>query len=471
MKIICFVLAFFVSMPAFTQTDFKGDWRGKIAAFNLTIVFHIAESNGTFTATMDSPDQGVNGIPASAVKVTGNDIQISFATIGAEFKGSYSASEQTITGKWSQGGGAYDVALGRNAAPAAKEKPQTPKPPFPYNTKEVAYDKADGSAHLEGTLSYPLSGTGFPAVILVTGSGQQDRDETIMGHKPFAVLADHLTKMGFAVLRVDDRGVGKSTGDVRNATSADFAADVNSGIDFLKKNKIVDANRIGIIGHSEGGLIAALVAAERKDIAFMVLLAGPGIPGATLLAEQGKETLLKSGLPEKAVEAYLPFYKAVIALSAAGTDSSSFAVKLRGLFNDWKQKTDPLLVQHMGFVDDASTDGILENLLDGFSGKWMQYFLATDPAPYLKKTNAKVLALNGEKDIQVLAASNTAGIRKALEGSKSPLFEVKVLPGLNHLFQRCTLCTIPEYGSLEETINAAALEAVGSWLQKNVLQR
>jgi pimeloyl-ACP methyl ester carboxylesterase len=452
------------------QADLAGSWKGKIAAFDLTLVFNITEKDKKLKATMDSPDQGSKDIPCDQVVVNGDAIMISVSIIGGNFTGTLSADKKTIEGKWNQGGGSFDLILGRDGIPEAKAKPQTPKPPFGYRAEEVEYDNSGKTVHLAGTLTYPSGGTNFPAAILISGSGQQDRDETLMGHKPFAVIADRLTKLGFAVLRVDDRGMGKSTGETSKATSADFAKDVITSINYLKSRKDIDPGKIGLIGHSEGGLIAAIVAAERNDISFMVLLAGPGIKGADLLEEQGEKVILASGLSTEAVAAYKPLYRKLIDLSASGIDSAGFAIKARQEFHAWKSKTDPSMVKQVGFTDMANTEAILENLIQSFTAPWMQFFLASDAAPLLEKTSAKVLALNGEKDIQVTPGTNTEGIRKALQKSRSPKYEVRVLPGLNHLFQNCTLCTISEYGMLDETFSETALSEITGWLQKNVLQ-
>lgn len=451
--------------------DITGDWKGKIAAFDLTVVFHISSKEGKLNATMDSPDQGANGIPCDQVAVSGKTITISVSAIGGNYIGTISADGKLIKGKWNQGGGSFDLDLGKNGMPAVKEKPQTPLPPFGYETEEVGFDSENRTVHLAGTLSYPRGGGKFPALVLISGSGQQDRDETIMGHKPFAVIADRLTKLGFAVLRVDDRGKGKSTGEVEKASSADFARDVARSIAFLKGRKEIDTTRVGLLGHSEGGLIAAVLAAEREDINFIVLMAGPGIRGADLLVEQAEQILLQAGVSAEAVKNYLPFYRRMVELSAAGGDSAAMATTIRTEFHAWKAKSNQDLLKQVGFADITSSEALLMSLIGTFTTPWMQYFLASDAGALLERTNAKVLALNGEKDVQVLPASNTAGLKKALGKSRSPLYEVKILPGLNHLFQQCRSCTITEYGSLEETISETALAEISGWLQQNTLRR
>lgn len=471
MKLPLLIISLLSSAIVFAQqSDFVGTWRGKIAAFNLNIVFHISEKDGKLTGTLDSPDQGANGIPADQVVVKDNTISISISVIGANYNGILSADRQTIDGKFNQGGGSFELTVGKNRTPAAKEKPQTPVPPFSYQSEDVEYDNANKTVHLAGTLTYPSSGTKFPAAILISGSGQQDRDGSIMGHKPFAVIADRLTKAGFAVLRVDDRGVGKSTGEVDKSSSADFAKDVITSLEYLKNRKEIDPNKIGLIGHSEGGLIASVVGAERKDINFIILLAGPGIKGADLLAEQNEQIFLTSGLSKEGTAAYMSFFKKMIQLSVEENDSLMLAMKANKALSDWKKNTSLEYQKEFGLDSKQGTEAVLENLISSFSLDWMRYFLRSDASKFLEQTTAKVLALNGEKDIQVLPTSNTEGIKKSLQKSKSPSYEVVVLPGLNHLFQKCKHCSVAEYGMLDESFSEEAITQMINWLQKNVVQ-
>ncbi len=466
--VFCILAIFLVTTVSAQQSIFIGDWKGKL--MGITLVFHITEKDRQLSATMDSPDQGANGIRCDQVVIKDNSITISVSVIGGNYIGSISSDNKTITGKWSQGGGSFDLVLGKDAIPAEKAKPQTPQPPFNYKVEEVEYDNSDRSVHLGATLTYPSLGSKFPAAILISGSGQQDRDETIMGHKPFAVIADHLTKLGFAVLRVDDRGIGKSKGEVEKASSADFAKDVITSLEFLKKRPEIDINRIGLIGHSEGGIIASLVAAERTDINFLILLAGPGINGADLLAEQGEQILLREGVSEDAVKAYTPLYKQLIKLSLTETDLNKAQQTAIKEYNQWVSNVNPELLQQLGFTSREIGETIIRNLVKEFSSPWMNYFLKSNASVFIEQTNAKVLALNGENDVQVIATSNTNGIKKALSKSRSPSYEVKVLPGLNHLFQRCVKCNITEYGELDETFSVEALTEIEKWLKKNVLQ-
>lgn len=459
---------FIITKTAAQQSVFVGDWQGKL--MGLRLVFHITEKDGKLDATMDSPDQGANGIPCDQVKMNEDTVVINVSIIGGNYTGTLSADKKLLTGKWSQGGGSFDLVVGKDGLPPEKPKQQTPQPPFNYNVEEVEYDNADKSVHLGATLTFPSAGSKFPAAILISGSGQQDRDETIMGHKPFAVIADHLTRLGFAVLRVDDRGVGKSKGEVEKASSADFAGDVITGLEYLKKRTEIDVNRIGLIGHSEGGIIASVVAAERKDINFIIFLAAPGIKGAELLAEQGEQMLLKEGVSEATVKAYSPLYKKLISISINETDLAKAQQSAKKEYAAWQSTVKAGQLEELGFITEEIAEAIIDSLMKEFSATRMQYFLKTDPTVFIEQTTAKVFALYGENDIQVIPASNTEGIKKALSKSKSPVHKVKVMPGLNHLFQKCKKCSVAEYGELEETFSPEALAEIENWLKKNVLK-
>lgn len=465
-------LLLIISLTASSQKQITGDWLGTLdAGVKLRIVLHIKkDSSGAYNATMDSPDQGVKGIPVSSISVTGDSLHIGVNLVKGNYDGLF-INDTTVTGSWSQGGAKLALTLVKSDKIVAFNRPQTPKPPFAYRSEEVEYNNSDKSVHFAGTFTYPNTKGSFPTAILITGSGQQDRDETIFEHKPFAVIADYLTKKGFAVLRVDDRGTGKSSGEVMHATSEDFAKDVEAGLSFLKSRPQTDTARLGLIGHSEGGLIAELVAARRKDINFVVLLAGPGVKGAVLLADQGAAILQAEGRSVAAVNSYKPFYLQLINISINEKDTANAFKKVWAAYESWKKKTPETSRNEIGFTNDTITKAILENLVNTFSLPWMKYFLNSDPEKLIEKINAKVLALNGEKDIQVLPKPNLGGIKAALQKSKSKLYDTEMLPGLNHLFQKCNKCSVSEYAQLEETINSAALNAMEDWLQKNVTNK
>jgi uncharacterized protein len=469
-KLLLTLIAVLLSAYCFSQSPkASGMWLGKLGMIRL--VFNVSEvSAGIFTGTMDSPDQGAKGIPCSSVIVKGDSIIAEVSAVKGKFAGLF-INDSTIAGKWVQGAGSFDLNLKKVTEIVAANRPQTPKPPFNYNVEEVAYDNADKTVHLAGTLTYPKQGGPFATAILITGSGQQDRDETIMEHKPFAVIADALTKQGFAVLRVDDRGVGGSKGMVLQATSADFAKDVQAGITYLKTRALVDQSKLGLIGHSEGALIAALVAAKNKDIDFVVMLAGPGVKGAVLLGDQAEAILKSQGVSADAAQAYRSFYLQMINDAANSKDTASAYNLSWKDYENWKNASTPVQRQQIGYTDDATASRIIHGLVAQLSQPWFIYFFQTDPSEYIQQIHAKVLALNGDKDLQVASKQNLAGIKAALQKSKSKVYLTKELPGLNHLFQTCKSCTLAEYGQLEETFSPLALNELITWLKANVLAK
>ena len=348
-------------------------------------------------------------------------------------------------------------------------RPQTPVPPYSYQTDSLVYTAASDTLRYGVSLTIPSGKGPFPAIILITGSGQQDRDETILNHRPFAVLADYLTRQGYMVMRVDDRGAGLSNGDFNHATSYDFAKDVNNHIDFLRKRKDVDKKRIGLLGHSEGGMIAPIVATSRKDINFIILLAGPGVPIAQLMAEQNVAVLRSSGMDSIAASSYGAFFMGAMPRVAAAADTTIAKANLRADVDKWRAAEHANRVfATTGIRDEKSCDNYINQVVSRIYTPWFRAFMQFDPQPYLKKLSCKVLALNGGRDIQVLPVSNLRGIREslAIAGNKHNL--VEELPGLNHLFQACKACSLMEYGVLTETFSPVALEKIGGWLQKEI---
>jgi uncharacterized protein len=464
-------LAIIISTAGFSQRSAAGNWTGTLdVGYKLRIVFHIkADSVGALTATMDSPDQGTKDFPVSTTILIGDSLWLNANLIKGSFNGSF-LNDTTIAGQWSQGTVKLPLTLVRNDKIISMNRPQTPKAPFNYKSEDVEYDNTDKSVHFGGTLTFPGSGGPFPTAILITGSGQQDRDETIFGHKSFAVIADHLTKQGFAILRVDDRGVGKTSGQIINATSLDFANDVEAGIAYLRTRPEVDLKKIGMIGHSEGGLIASIIASRRKDINFIVLLASPGVKGSILFVEQSGILLKSRGISSQSINFFKPLMQEAINILLAAKDTSEARNKRSTAYVRWKISTPEINRKELGFKDDITSETIINASIKSFNSAWWRYFLETDPARLLEKTNAKVLALNGEKDIQVTAELNISGIRQALNRSGSKAHEEKILPGLNHLFQTCVECTMDEYAKLEETFSIKALAEMSGWLQKNVIR-
>ena len=433
-------------------SDIDGPWMGtlEVGETKLRLVFHIWNTKDGLKATMDSLDQGAKGIPVTSVTRNGVSLKIELKQIEGLYDGKISEDKATITGTWTQRGTARPLVLTHSKDTALMEpkRPQNPVRPFPYREEEVTYEnKAQGDT-LAGTLTIPQGKGPFTAVLLITGSGPQDRDESLMGHKPFLVLSDWLTRKGIEVLRVDDRGVGKSTGVFGTATTADFATDTEAGVAFLKTRPEVNGKKIGLIGHSEGGVIAPMVAARNPDVGFIVMLAASAVRGDEVLVEQRKLISEAAGMSKEEAEKEAVEERAVLALVVKEKDSPELEADLKAkLVADGKE---PKLGEQVKVLMSA----------------WFRYFLAYDPAPTLKKVKCPVLALNGEKDLQVPPKQNLPVIRKALEEGANKNFEVDEIPGLNHLFQTAKTGSPLEYASIEETMSPAALEKISGWIVK-----
>lgn len=447
---------------------FTGIWEGKLnVGIELRIVFHINNNNDDgLISTLDSPDQSAFGLKCDTIFANDNDITIEMHKLKAKFAGKW-IDDSTISGTFTQSAD-FPLTLKKVEKVSVRARPQTPKPPFPYKSEEVEYDNKDKTLHYGATITIPEGNGPFPAALLITGSGPQNRDEEILGHKPFAVIADYLTKKGFVVLRVDDRGMGKSTGKFSEATTADFAIDVNTSFDYLLSRPEVDKKKAGLIGHSEGGMIAPMVASQRKDVNFIVLLAGPGVKIIDLMTEQNAAVLNSSGITEKAINIFKPLYKEII-INIINASDTALADKITlSTLENWISKNDTAIVNELGFKNSKDINKYVHAMVRETYTPWFRYFLAFDPRPYLEKLSCKVLAIDGDKDIQVVSKQNLPGIEAALKKSKAKDVEIKEIQGLNHLFQSCKKCTVREYGELEETFSPSALQVIGDWLQKNV---
>lgn len=466
MKKKIFILVFSImQLGAFAQNPFVGMWEGKITAgMDIKVIFTIRQDESKkFTATMDVPGQGIKEMTASEVVVSNDSIVISIK----EFGGSYAGKQtdgSTIQGEWRQG---INTALQLKKIENIQSirRPQTPVPPFPYKSEDIIYTNKDKTIRYGATITIPDGNGPFPAIVLITGSGQQNRDEEVAYHKPFAVIADHLTRNGFIVLRVDDRGMGQTTGEVHAATTLDFSEDVSVGIDYLKNRKEVDKKRIALLGHSEGGMIAQILASTRTDIAAIVLLAAPGKRGDEVLTEQNRELYTLAGLPKEYVNSYIELYSRLIAHANGRPDSETVKTQVVTQVEEWLQKTPKnIVVATTGIIHEESKAKFIKQFTDILSVPWIQYFVAYDPAHYVEKITCPVFALNGSRDVQIVSKANLAAIETALKNGKSNDYQIKEYEGLNHLFQKCKTCTIKEYGDLDETISVEVLQDIASWL-------
>ncbi len=348
---------------------------------------------------------------------------------------------------------AQKLSFRRSNEPLELRRPQNPAKPYPYREEEVSFS-SNGQIVLAGTLTVP-SGTGkFPAAILLSGSGPRDRDESLAGHQPFLVLADALTRAGIAVLRYDKRGFGKSTGDYASATAEDFASDAESAIAYLKTRPEIDGGKIGLVGHSEGGILAPMVAMKSRDVAFIVLLAGPALKGEDTLLLQSRLLATAAGMSDEHVEASLAFNRQAYALVREEKDPAALEKRIKEL------------VEASG-LSGAMPPAALEQQIRMMNSPWFRFFLDYDPVPALEKTTCPVLALDGEKDLQVPPKENLPLIEKALKAAGNKDFTVKEMPGLNHLFQHSPTGSPTEYGEIEETMSPEVLSMVSEWIQKH----
>jgi hypothetical protein len=437
------------------EQKWLGKWSGKldISSTKLEIIFETwTDENGKPVAVMDVPMQGAKDIQCKVINVERDSLVLSVPLIMGGFSGAF-INDTTIQGEWKQSGMTFPLTLAKTRIVTELKRPQTPKRPFPYIEEEVVYENKIAGIKLAGTLTIPQSGNNFPAVILITGSGAQDRDETIFEHKPFLVISDFLTRNRIAVLRVDDRGIGGSEGKTSEATSEDFAVDVLAGIEFLKTKNEINPAKIGLIGHSEGGLIAPMVATKSNDVAFVVMLAGPGMIGEQILYEQGKLINKAAGITDDQSLQNLKMQEAIFNIIKTETDSAKRTDRLQSTMSNGQY-----------FMMNDEQKASVNNQVKTVDNKWFRFFLSYDPYPALTKVKCPVLALNGEKDLQVPPNENLAAIEKALTEGGNKNFKTMEIPGLNHLFQTCETGAIVEYAQIEETISPAVLEIILDWI-------
>ena len=431
----------FLAMSAHAQIE--GYWKGQLnlGVQKLEVAFDIKASDEGYSATLDVPAQGASDIPVDETVFQDNHLQMTMKAMGATYSGTY--KEDRIEGEFKQHGMTFTLNLERGTKESQQARPQDPKPPLDYRVKEVSFNNEKEGNTLTGTLTIPKGRGPFPAMVLVSGSGQENRDEELMNHRPFWVIADYCARHGVAVLRYDDRGMGGSTGEVEGATTMDFSYDAEAAFDFLRKQKHIDASRVGILGHSEGGVINFMVSARRPEVAFLVSLAGPSVNGIEVLKAQSEAIMRAQGLPEEA-----------IAMSSAVND------QLYGIIADSenREEADSLLrnlVKGWGYNEELT-----EQTVGQLASPWMYYFLRYDPTEAIVKTTCPALLLNGSKDLQVIASQNLPGYEKIIAEYGKTNLTLHELPDLNHLFQHCTTGSPDEYFTIDETISPEVLEMV-----------
>ena len=446
--------------------DLEGDWLGVLDAkrARLRIAMHVrVKDGGKVEATFDSLDQGAMGLPISSLTAEKGEFRAQSDLVHAVFAGKI-VSRDKLDGIWKQGTSELAFQMDRTAQAAVLNRPQEPKPPYPYSAIEVVIERPEANVTLVGTLTLPKATGPVPAVLLISGSGLQDRNEALFGHKPFLVLADHLTRAGIAVLRVDDRGMGASKGDVMKATSQDFAEDAKAEFEYLRKVPQVDPKRVGLIGHSEGGLIAAMLAASNPDMAFIVLLAGPGIPGEQIVLRQVEANAAVEGLPAEEVKRLMGVQKEVFRMLATLPEE-----RLRKDLKEYLMRETVNRDRKDGKAPESAEAKIqvekaLDQQIEGALSPWFRFFMSHDPGKDLEKVSCPVLALNGEKDTQVDPEVNLKAIAAALERAGNKNVRTEKLAGLNHVFQTASTGLVQEYATIEETFQPAALALVSKWI-------
>lgn len=452
MKRTIFILFALVTMLSATAQTVEGSWTGKLDVMGtqLNLVFNITKGDGgTLACTIDSPDQSVKGIPAEITVTDGTKVKITVQAINAAYEGEL--KDGLMKGNFSQSGMSFPLTL--KPGTVERNRPQTPKEPYPYQTEEVTFTNTADNATLCGTLTYPegyekMKKSTVPVVIMVTGSGTQNRDEELFDHKPFLVLADYLARNGIASLRYDDRGIGKSTSDAASATTENFMKDALAAVEYARQTG--KFGHVGVLGHSEGGTIAFMLGARGKAD-FIVSMAGPGVSEKDILLAQNRMGLTQSGVPADMVDDFCKVLDKVFDIMASDEKVSQPTMKVTEIAMQTGVTLPEPLVQNLAKSLEISTP-------------WLRYFVGYDPSADLRAVKCPVMAVNGSKDVQVLAAENLSAIRQLLPPDSLNL--VKEYPGLNHLFQHCTTGMTTEYAQIDETLSPEVMQDIATWIKK-----
>jgi len=440
--------------PAEAVFPVEGLWQSALEThgLRLRLQLHVAhDTDGQLVGALDSLDQQVDGLPAIRMEFKEAAFRFEIPAVAGVFQGTLNPAKNKLIGTWSQTGAEEKIEFVRSDQPLELRRPQTPTKPYPYREEDVSFSNSAAGVTLAGTLTLP-KGTGpFPAALLIAGSGPNDRDEALASHRPFLVLADHITRNGIAVLRYDKRGIGKSTGSTDKATTVDLAADAQAGIAYLKTRKEIDPAKIALIGHSEGAMIAPLIASRTKDVAWVVLLAAPATFGEETLLNQSALIGKAADLTDEQLEASLNFDQAAYDLVRTEKDPAALREKLNAL------------VRETG-LGAAMPPTVMETQMRMMESPWFRFFLDYDPLPNLKTLQVPVLALYGQKDLQVPAKANLPVLKQALQDAGNKDVDVRELPDLNHLFQHAYSGTPIEYAAIEETFSPDAMQIISDWV-------
>jgi len=455
-KLFLFSICFFVSCSCFSQT-FEGDWNALLNVYGqeLSLVLHLTQKEGKWTGTLDSPDQKANGMQLSTVETKGKELSFTLKDLSLSYQGEI-LPDGTIGGTFRQGTFSTGLAFNRSILDRMKaNRPQEPLAPFPYLAEEVTFSNGKAGITFSGTLTTPsnIDSRTIPCIILISGSGSQDRNEEILGHKPFLLLADQLTRAGYAVLRYDDRGTGKTDGQFEGATSKDFSEDVVSAIEFLKTIPVIDNQKIVLMGHSEGAMIATMVAAQKPEVYGVVSLAGPGVLGSILLKEQQILITKANGAGKKEIKEISTFddeFFPILAGESVETNAKAYLEKVSKKYSEKDLKKSGVLNREQ-WVDET---------YKAFVNPWMIFFLKYQPENDLRKITCHYLAMNGTLDLQVASVTNLKSITEHCNPPAGKVKKIVSLPGLNHLFQPTMTGNPIEYGKIETTFDAKAIDEI-----------
>ena len=438
------IVLFTILTASTAMAQIEGYWKGEmnVGVQKLETAFDIKAVENGYAATFDVPAQGAYDIPVDETTFQDGHLQLTMSALDARYSGTL--KDDVIEGEFTQNGMTFPLNLARSEKKEQQNaRPQDPQPPFHYQIEEVTFVNEKEGNTLAGTLTIPEGEGPFPAMVLVSGSGQQNRDEELMNHRPFWVIADYCARHGIAVLRYDDRGVGGSDGEVMNATSMDFSYDAEAAFDYLRNRKEINATKVGILGHSEGGVINFMVSSRRPEVAFLVSLAGPSVNGIAVLKEQQAAILRASGMSEEMVQFNGNANAQMFDIIETSNDREEADTLLRQLLKGW------------GYNEELT-----EQTVGQMASPWMYYFLRYDPTDAIVKTNCPALLLNGTKDLQVIASQNLPGYEKIIAEHGKTNLTLRELPDLNHLFQHCETGSPNEYFEIEETISPEVLEMI-----------
>lgn len=460
LTLFTFILSSLLSIDSTAQAKFDGLWGGALDVNGLKVEVNFEVQTEAKRVLLSVPLQNISDQVGSGLEINGDTLFFDYSNFGASYSGVYDESSKQIVGEWTQGL-SIELNLKRQGKKTKIERSQKVKPPFPYTYENIKFPNKEANIELAGTVTIPEGEGPFPLAILISGSGPQNRNSEILDHAPFLVIADHLSRNGIAVLRYDDRGVSASGGDYQSSTSADFATDAWAAIQYAETLDRIDVDKVGLIGHSEGGLIAPKVAVDYKNVDFIVSIAGPGVPIAELMTMQNKLMIGKMGMSEKGItvlEEHLPrIYEIVNQDKTQKELFDTLSKEIKTYYNALPENDRPLLGE--------SSQVYFSVLNKTFFQPWFRYFLAYDPEPVWQQVQCPVLALNGSEDIQVSSKQNLEAIQRHLEIAGNKNFQVVEVEGLNHLMQECEVCNVPEYRLIETTFEPKVLDMITAFLK------